>query len=370
MFKIESFSAYGLSSETLRSLERIGYVRPSLVQEKALGHALDGKDLICQAKTGSGKTAIFAITIVERIDAGSSGIQALVLAPTRELAIQVTNEINRIGYYRGIKAITIYGGQDIRVQFKKLKEKPRVIVCTPGRLLDHVRRGSIKLDDVRFLVIDEADKMLEIGFLDDIRFVLRRVSDDAQLMLFSATMPSEIIQLAKNYLKNPYVLRISEDELSVDHIHQVAYKVKEREKLRALINLLYRNKSKKILIFTNTKKFGKYLFSKLKDKGFYVRFLSGDLKQETREKILYWFRRKGSRILVASDVASRGLDIVDIDLIINYDFPRYDKLYVHRIGRTGRFGRAGFAISLVTPLDEKYFQLIKSRNNIEIKNLR
>jgi len=356
-----------ISGETLKSLEQIGYFEPSEIQEKALPFALEGYDIVGQAKTGSGKTAVFGITIVEKIDLSGDGVQAVVLSPTRELALQVSAEIDRIGRYKGIKTVTIYGGQSISIQFKKLKRKPRVLVCTPGRLLDHMRRGTISLHKVKILVIDEADKMLEIGFIEDIEYIIRKVPKDRQLMLFSATMPREIIELARKYLRNPKEIKISRDELSVEHIYQVAYKIPNHKKFSTLVFLLRKYRGKKILIFTNTKKYGKILSEMLRRERFFVGYLSGDLSQNKREKVLYWFRKGKNRILVASDVAARGLDIVDIDIVINYDFPRYDRLYVHRIGRTGRFGRKGLAISLITPDDLRFFELVRNKNRIIIK---
>lgn len=366
----ESFRDFNISVETLRSLRDIKYIVPSEIQARALPYALNGENIIGQAKTGSGKTAVFAITIIEKIDYKDKNVQAIVLSPTRELAIQVTHEINRIGKGKGIKAITIYGGQSIETQFKKLKENPRVLVCTPGRLLDHMRRGTIKVDKVRILVIDEADKMLEIGFIEDIEQVINSAPMVKQIMLFSATMPREIIDLADKYIENPREIKVSEDELTANHITQVAYIVSSNRKFYMLKRLLKEFKGKKILIFTNTKRYGKILEERLKRDGFRVGYMSGDLSQSRRERTLGWFRRRGGKVLIASDVASRGLDIVDIDLVINFDFPKFDRLYIHRIGRTGRFGRKGKAISLLTPQERKYLDPIKRKNRITIKDMK
>jgi ATP-dependent RNA helicase DeaD len=365
----KSFRDFNISIETLRSLRDIKYIVPSEIQARALPHALNGENIIGQAKTGSGKTAVFAIAIIEKIDYSDENIQALVLSPTRELAIQVTHEMNRIGKGKGVKTVTIYGGQSIDIQFKKLRENPRVLVCTPGRLLDHMRRGTIKVDKVKTLVIDEADKMLEIGFIDDIEQIINSAPMVKQIMLFSATMPREIVNLADKYLKNPVEIKVSEDELSANHITQVAYIVTSNRKFPMLKRLLREFKGKKILIFTNTKKYGKILEERLKRAGYRVGYLSGDLSQSKRERTLGWFRKRGGKVLIASDVASRGLDIVDIDLVINFDFPRFDRLYIHRIGRTGRFGRKGKAISLITPQERKYLDPIKRKNRITIKNV-
>ncbi len=363
------FQELGLSETTLKSLEKINYFVPSDIQSKALPPALNGKDLIAQARTGSGKTAVFAITIVEQIDTGDINPQALVLSPTRELALQVTDEIERIGFHKKVKAVTIYGGQDIRIQLKKLKNHPQVIVATPGRLIDHLRRGTITLDTIRILVIDEADKMLEIGFLEDIEFIIKQTHNNKQLMLFSATMPEEIMQLAKKYLKKPVRIKTSQDDLKATHIEQTAYILSQEKKFNTLISILRSNRNKKILIFTNTKKYGRILFSKLRTRNYKVQYLSGDLTQKQRERALHWFREGNNLILIASDVASRGLDITDIDLVINYDFPKHPRLYVHRIGRTGRFSKRGKAISLVTHDEVKFLNEAKRKNTIKIITL-
>ncbi len=363
------FQELGLSETTLKSLEKINYFVPSDIQSKALPPALNGKDLIAQARTGSGKTAVFAITIVEQIDTGDINPQALVLSPTRELALQVTDEIERIGFHKKVKAVTIYGGQDIRIQLKKLKNHPQVIVATPGRLIDHLRRGTITLDTIRILVIDEADKMLEIGFLEDIELIIKQTHKNKQLMLFSATMPEEIMQLAKKYLKKPVRIKTSQDDLKAAHIEQTAYILSQEKKFNTLISILRSNRNKKILIFTNTKKYGRILFSKLRTRNYKVQYLSGDLTQKQRERALHWFREGNNLILIASDVASRGLDITDIDLVINYDFPKHPRLYVHRIGRTGRFSKRGKAISLVTHDEVKFLNEAKRKNTIKIITL-
>ena len=360
------FQEIGLSAPTLKSLERISYFVPSDIQAKALPPALDGKDLIAQARTGSGKTAVFAITIVERIDVDDIKPQALVLSPTRELALQVTDEIKRIGFHKKVKAITIYGGQDIRIQLKKLKSHPHVIVATPGRLIDHLKRGTITLNNIQILVIDEADKMLEIGFLEDIEFIIKQTQSNKQLMLFSATMPEEVMRLAKRYLKKPVKIKTSQDDLKATHIEQTAYVLSAEKKFNTLISILRSNKNKKILIFTNTKKYGRILFSKLRNRNYQVQYLSGDLTQKQRERTLHWFREGDNLILIASDVASRGLDITDIDLVVNYDFPKHPRLYVHRIGRTGRFSKKGKAISLVTHDEVKFLNETKRKNTIKI----
>ena len=368
--KITNFEDMKISAVTLRSLKEMEYRFPSEIQEKVLPFALEGYDVIGQAKSGSGKTAAFGIAIIEKIDLSNHEIQALVLSPTRELAIQVTEELKRIGKYKGIKPITIYGGQSIGIQQKRLRSNPRVIVCTPGRLLDFMRRGEITLDNVNLVVIDEADKMLEAGFLEDVEYILRSIRNRKQIMLLSATMPIEVIQLSKKYMIDPKIIRISQDELSVDHIDQIAYKVSGQDKFRALLKILRKERGKKILIFTNTKAFGRRLADKLRQRRIRVSYMSGDLSQKRRETILSWFRSRGGKILVASDVAARGIDIADVNIVINYDFPRFDRLYVHRIGRTGRFGRAGLAISLITQGDMRFFNKIRAKNqNITIERI-
>ena len=363
MNKIRFEDFKNISEQTLSSLRSMHYEEPSEIQELVIPKALSGVDLIGQAKTGSGKTAAFGVPIVERINPNERKIQAVIMAPTRELAIQVTRELEKIGRRRGVKAITIYGGQSIEIQFRKLAKHPHIIVCTPGRLLDHLNRGSIDLRNVKILVIDEADKMLEMGFIEDIEKIMNRIPGKYQKMLFSATMPQEILELSKKYLNNPEIIKVSSDDMSVDHIKQIAYKLPSNEKYKWLLKILRENRGKKVLIFTNTKSYGERLAYKLQKAGFYVRFMSGDLSQSKRERTIDWFKQNGSKLLVASDVASRGLDIIDVDIVINYDFPKYELLYVHRIGRTGRFGRKGTAISFVEKNDAAIFEKIYNKNS-------
>ncbi|MCD6485286.1 MAG: DEAD/DEAH box helicase [Candidatus Odinarchaeota archaeon] len=358
--KFENFD--NISTETINSLGRMGYVKPSEIQAKVIPVALKGADVIGQAKTGSGKTAAFGVPLIERIDPKKRKIQAVIMTPTRELAIQVTRELEKIGEGKNIRAITIYGGQSIEIQFRKLAKKPHIIVCTPGRLIDHLNRGSINLSEVSMLVIDEADKMLEMGFIEDLEIIMRSIPHEYQKLLFSATMPVEIMKLSRKYLRNPEVIHVSSDDMSVKHIKQIAYKIPPKQKFRRLLKILRENKNGKILIFTNTKAYGERLKRKIQDAGFYVKFMSGDLTQSRREKTIEWFKQPGSKILVASDVASRGLNIIDVDMVINYDFPKYELLYVHRIGRTGRFGRSGLAVSFVEYNDESLFDRIYEKN--------
>lgn len=339
---------------------------PSEIQEKIIPLVLSGFDVIGQSKTGSGKTAAFGIPIIEMLNPSLNKIQAVIMAPTRELAIQVTKELNHLGKYKKIRVVTIYGGQNIKTQFKALSKTPHIIVCTPGRLIDHLERGTIKLNRVEIFTIDEADKMLEMGFLEDIERIMDMLPNHHQTLMFSATMPDEIIELSEKYMTNTKVVKVSSDEMSVEHIRQVAYKLHPSQKFKQLMKVLRENSRRKILVFTNTKIRGERLSRKLKKYGFFVRFMSGDLSQNQRERHLSWFRQPGSRILVASDVASRGLDVIDVNIVINYDFPKYDRLYVHRIGRTGRFDRSGMAISFVTASDLVFFEKVQEKNKVKV----
>jgi len=363
-----NFEKLKVSKNILKALNEIDYLEPSEVQRLVIPKALEGKDIIAQARTGSGKTAAYVIPILEKVSYKINKIQVLILSPTRELAIQIHQEVMRIGKYKGIKAVLIYGGQKIEIQLRKLLTKPHVIVGTPGRIIDLIDRGKLELKHVRFLVIDEADKMFEIGFLDDIEKIVSNLHNTEQRFLISATIPPEVISLAKKILVNPAIFKISQDEFDISHVEQEAIFVDKKNKFHRLVRILRRNKSRKILIFTNTKKFGLTLTKKLAKLDFYVKHLSSDLTQRRREQTLNWFRKGKRKILVASDLASRGLDIVDIDIVINYDFPRYEKLYIHRVGRTARFDRSGKAISIIAQDDKKFFERVYKRfKRIHIK---
>jgi len=344
-----SFKAMGLSSSVIKALEEMGFEEPSPIQAKTIPIILEGHDLIGQAQTGTGKTAAFGIPIVERLDHRSKRVEALVLAPTRELAIQVAEEITKIGKFSGIKVVPIYGGQSYDRQIRALEHGAQVVIGTPGRVMDHIRRGTLKLDHVQMMVLDEADEMLDMGFIEDIEFILKNVPENRQTLLFSATVPDPIAKLARRYLKDPVHVNISPERLTVPSIEQVFYEVREFEKLDALTRILDMEEAERTIIFCRTKKRVDELTEGLQARGYTAEALHGDLNQVQRNRVMKRFKEGGSEILVATDVAARGLDIDNVTHVINYDLPQDTESYVHRIGRTGRAGRTGTAISLINP---------------------
>jgi len=347
MEDIESFEELQLMPEILKAIKDMGFEEPTPIQKAAIPPILAGRDVMGQAQTGTGKTAAFGIPLIQKVKKGK-GIQAVVLTPTRELATQVSEEINRLAKYTGIHSVPIYGGQAISVQEKKLQKGPEIIVATPGRLIDMTKRGLVHLDRVRFFVLDEADRMLDMGFIEDIKWVMDRVSDERQMLMFSATLPVAIVDLADTHLRNPIYLDISQDTLVVPDTDQSYFMVGRRNKLWALCRILDNEKSERVLIFCQTKRMVSELNKRLRGYGYASEEIHGDLSQARREEALAKFREGKVRILVASDVAARGLDIPEVDLVINYDTPESPETYVHRIGRTGRAGLSGKAITFVT----------------------
>lgn len=347
MEEIESFEDLQLMPEILKAIKEMGFEEPTPIQKAAIPPILAGRDVMGQAQTGTGKTAAFGIPLIQKVEKGK-GIQAVVLTPTRELATQVSEEIGRLAKYTGIHSVPIYGGQAISVQEKKLQKDPEIIVATPGRLIDMTKRGHVHLDKVRFFVLDEADRMLDMGFIEDIKWVLDRVSDDRQLLMFSATLPIAIVDLADTHLRNPVYLDISQDTLVVPDTDQSYFMVGRRNKLWALCRILDNEKSERVLVFCQTKRMVSELNKRLRGYGYASEEIHGDLSQARREEALAKFREGKVRILVASDVAARGLDIPEVDLVVNYDTPESPEVYVHRIGRTGRAGHTGKAVTFVT----------------------
>ena len=336
-----------MSTEIVRALEEIGFDMPFPIQETAIPFILKGIDVIGQAHTGTGKTAAFSLPILSRLKRNGP-VQALILAPTRELAVQITTEINKFAKYINIKAASIYGGQSIHLQLDQLKRGVQIVVATPGRLIDHLKRGSIRLDDVRFVVLDEADRMLDMGFIDDIKFILSYVSEDRETCLFSATMPPEILRLAQDYMKEPQEIRLNEEDLSLDTIDQSYLIVPETEKFKHLCNFIKKRDQKQTIVFAATKQRTQRLAAELKQEGFKAITIHGDLSQKQRDIAMYRFKKGNEDILVATDIAARGIDVPAIGHVINYDIPEDPLMYFHRIGRTARAGATGRAISLVS----------------------
>lgn len=346
--EITKFEEMDLNQEILRAVEEMGFEEMSLIQVKAIPAMLSGKDIVGQAQTGTGKTAAFGIPLLQKVDPKDRSLQAMVLCPTRELAIQVADEIRKLAkFMHGIKVLPIYGGQEISKQIRSLKSGIQIMVGTPGRLMDHMRRKTIRLDNVRMVVLDEADEMLNMGFREDIETILKDMPANIQTALFSATMPEPILEIARTYQDDAQIIKVVRKELTVPKIEQYYYEVSPKMKEEALSRLLDIYNPKLSLIFCNTKKMVDELTSNLQGRGYFAEGLHGDMKQQQRDRVMASFRSGRTEILVATDVAARGIDVDDVEAVFNYDVPQDDEYYVHRIGRTGRAGRAGMAFTLV-----------------------
>ncbi len=362
------FNEIDLSVEIQRSVSEMGFEEMSPIQEQAIPVVLSGKDIIGQAQTGTGKTAAFGIPILEMVNSDDRSVQALVLCPTRELCIQVAEEIKKLGKFkRGVDVLPVYGGQPIDRQIRALKKGIQIIVGTPGRLIDHIRRKTIKVDNVRFIVLDEADEMFDMGFRDDIGLVMDKLSEDRQTIFFSATMPKDIINFASRYQTDPEIIKVAHKELIIPQIEQFYYEVREHMKTEILSRAIDIYNPKLTIVFCNTKRKVDELNEELAGRGYLVDGLHGDLKQNQRDTVMNKFRKGSIDVLIATDVAARGLDVDDIDLVINYDIPQDEEYYVHRIGRTARAGREGIAISFVANRDNNKLRNIQKYANIKIK---
>ena len=365
----KTFEELGLSAELTKALSENGFEAPFPIQEAAIPLVLEGRDVIGQAHTGTGKTAAFGLPILAKVS-NDGPVQALVLVPTRELAVQVTNEISRLAKYTGIKTVAIYGGQSINLQHEKLKRGVQIIVATPGRLIDHIKQGSIILDDVKFVVMDEADRMLDMGFIDDIKFILFYVSDSRQTCLFSATMPPEIRRLADEYMKEIEHIRLNEEEITLETIEQSYLVVEEREKFKHLCDFIRKaDKTQQTIVFAATKQRADRVARNLRNEGFNASPIHGDLTQRQRDNAMHKFRRGTDDVLVATDIAARGIDVPTVGNVINYDVPDDPNVYFHRIGRTARAGGAGKAVSLVAPDRVSDFERILAQTNLPIRKL-
>jgi ATP-dependent RNA helicase DeaD len=355
---LSTFEGMNLRSELLKGVERMGFTRPSPIQEKTIGPLVEGRDVIGQAKTGSGKTAAFALPMLQTVDPHVRRVQALVLAPTRELAVQITEETKRLGAFTEVKFVSIYGGASINVQREALRHGVQVVVGTPGRVIDHIRRGWLDLGSVKFLVLDEADTMLDMGFIDDVEFILSMTPKQKQMCLFSATMPYKITELSKRYMNQPEKFLIDSDDPTVETLDQFYTTVDRREKLNFLVDLLQKERPASSIVFCRTKFGAHRLAVDLQRRGFEAIPLHGNLSQHQRDHHMGIFRGGKVDILVATDVASRGIDVSQVACVVNFDIPMDPLLYFHRVGRTARAGRAGKAFSLVSGEETRDFARI------------
>ena len=353
------FSELGLTEPIMKAIERAGFEEATPIQSDTIPLALAGKDVIGQAQTGTGKTAAFGLPILQNLDLENPNIQALIISPTRELAIQTQEELYRLGRDRKAKVQVVYGGADIRRQIRSLKEHPQILVGTPGRLLDHINRRTVKLDHVQTLVLDEADEMLDMGFVDDIESIIKQVPDKRQTLLFSATLPAPILKIGKTFMTDPETIKIKSKELTADLIDQYYVRAKDFEKFDIMTRLFDVQSPELTLIFGRTKRRVDELTRGLKARGYNAEGIHGDLSQQKRMSVLKSFKAGRLDILVATDVAARGLDISGVTHVYNYDIPQDPDSYVHRIGRTGRAGKSGVSVTFVTPNEMEYLRIIE-----------
>jgi ATP-dependent RNA helicase DeaD len=361
------FQDLGLKEEILKGIREMGFEEAFPIQEAVIPVLLSGRDVVGQAHTGSGKTAAFALAMLQEIQP-KKGIQGLIMAPTRELAMQISGEIKKFGKYTGIRVATVYGGQGMGLQLDALDRGVEIVVATPGRLIDHLKRGSIELGDITHIVLDEADTMLDMGFIDDIQFILDLAPEERVMSLFSATMPTEILRLSEDYLKNPKQFLLDADDLSGEGIDQAYLVIKDRDKMKYLIDFIKPVKGQSI-VFCSTKYRTRDVAKFLHQEKFDAVAIEGDMSQHRREQSMAKFRSGKADILVATDVASRGIDVPRVELVVNYDVPNQEMAYFHRIGRTARAGAKGRAITLVSYSSVGDWNLIKRQIKVNLTDL-
>lgn len=364
------FNEFNLSADLLAEIEKAGFVEASPIQEQTIPLALEGKDVIGQAQTGTGKTAAFGLPTLEKIRTEEATIQALVIAPTRELAVQSQEELFRFGRSKGVKVRSVYGGSSIEKQIKALKSGAHIVVGTPGRLLDLIKRKALKLHDIETLILDEADEMLNMGFLEDIEAIISRVPESRQTLLFSATMPEAIKRIGVQFMKEPEHVKIAAKELTTELVDQYYIRVKEQEKFDTMTRLMDVEQPELSIVFGRTKRRVDELTRGLKIRGFRAEGIHGDLDQNKRLRVLRDFKNGNLDVLVATDVAARGLDISGVTHVYNYDIPQDPESYVHRIGRTGRAGKSGQSITFVSPNEMGYLQIIENLTKKRMKGLK
>ena len=359
------FSDLNLSSELLRAIDDLGFESPSEVQEASIPIILEGRDVLAQAQTGTGKTASFGIPIIEGMEEDSDDLQALVLVPTRELARQVSEE-----YKKFVNIVPIYGGADMGKQLRDLKRGASIVVGTPGRVMDHMKRKTIRLDGLKFLTFDEADEMFDMGFRDDMRTIIEKTNPDRQTLFFSATFDNDIREFSRLYQRDPAKVIIEKKELTAEKIEQFYLELNRNMKTEILNRLILIHKPKKSIIFCNTKRMVEALEVEIAQRGYKVDSLHGDMRQSSRDNVMKKFRNGTIDVLIATDVAARGLDVSDIDLVFNYDLPQQAEYYVHRIGRTARAGKKGASFSFVTSRDYPKFREIEKYANIKMEKIK
>ena len=364
------FEDFAVSRETLQTISKIGFEEPTPIQVAAIPMVMQGNDVIGQAQTGTGKTAAFGIPIVEMQKKGKKPF-AIILEPTRELAVQVAQELNKIGSGKNVHVFPVYGGKSMENQIRTLRAGVDVVVGTPGRVIDHIQRRTISLSDIRIVVLDEADEMLDMGFIDDIETILKSTPAERQTLLFSATMPQAILNISKKYMRSPEKIRINPKDVVVPEIKQVFYEVKEADKINALTRLVDVEDPQLAIVFCHTKRDVDDVAMKLQQMGYNANALHGDFTQQHRDEVMDKFKKGKLDILVATDVAARGLDIKNVTHVINFSIPQNPESYIHRIGRTGRAGKSGIAITLVTPREYRHLRLIEktARTTIDKKKL-
>ena len=364
------FKDFNLDKQIIKALYNIGYNEPSKVQGEVIPKLLNKEDVIVKSKTGSGKTASFGIPICENIDIENNNIQALIVVPTRELALQVKEEISNIGRLKKVRCSAIFGKQPIKEQIRELKQRVHIVVATPGRIIDHIGRDTISLENLKYFIIDEVDKMLNKGFIEDMEFILNKIPKDSAIGLFSATIDKEIKYICDKYMNSSNILEVQyKEELNKKQINENLFISSENDKYENLKNIIYKENPKSLIIFCNTKDKVTKLYSNMKNDGFLVKELHGDMSQDKRIFVIKDFKNEKFNILISTDVAARGIHIDDISLVINYDVPRDKENYIHRIGRTGRKDKYGKAITIVTNKDEKYINEIEEYIGYKINKL-
>ena len=365
---MNAFEELKIKETILKGVQEMGFTTLFPIQAQTIPLLLEGNDVVGQAHTGTGKTAAFGIPMLENITNGG-GVQGLIIAPTRELAIQITNELKKIGKFTKIKTAAVYGGQGIGIQLDALRKKPEIIVATPGRLIDHLNQGTIKTNEIRYVVLDEADIMLDMGFIEDIEYVLEKVPENRITSLFSATMPVDILRLSEKYLNEPKRVLIDSDDLSGEGIEQSYLVIRDREKHRHLTNFIRDNKKGQTIVFCSTKIRTRNVTRDLQKAKFHVVAIEGDMSQNKREHSMSKFRKNNVDVLVATDVAARGIDVPRVGLVVNYDVPNQDMVYFHRIGRTARAGAKGKSITLVSYSSIADWNIIKKQIKSDLTDL-